>query len=123
MDMLRSFLLVLVWACSISTAVGRVLLQERPQIVKELPVQIGDGSERVLTKSYMSARGGAVKALGRSVLVDLRKTARLRGTVRDLARLIESDEDLVRFLRECACCWLFGIVVVVQPHYDLTAEP
>lgn len=122
MDLLRSILLVLVWACSISTAVGRVL-QERPSIVKELPVQIGDGSERVLTKSYISARGGAVKALGRSVLVDLRKTARLRGTVRDLARLIDTDEDLVRCLPECACYWLISIVVVVQPHYDLTAEP
>jgi hypothetical protein len=123
MSCLKSILFVCLLVLSVSDAVARRLQQqlaaqqlEAPQVEQLAPVQIGDGSERIITRRSVQMQGGAMKALGTAVLQDLKRKSRFRGSVRDLARQINTDPDLVSlFLR---ATWLLvhvaWVVVVLR---------
>jgi hypothetical protein len=100
MAALRVILFVCLLVLSVSDAVARRLQQQLEQqqapVIEQLaPVQIGDGSERIITRKSVQMQGGAIKALGTAVLMDLKRKSRFRGSVRDLARHINTDPDLV----------------------------
>lgn len=100
-----STLVVLLLCCScIASALARQL-QAKP--ARPLaPVQIGDGT-RVLRKSHMQAKGGAIAALGRPVLAELKRKARFSGTVQQLAKQMDTDSDLVSLLGVSVCGFVF----------------
>lgn len=95
---MQQFVLLVILVLA-SVATGRVLRQVEQQLqateIAMRPVQIGDGSQRILSRQYISRHGGAVRALGRPVLAELRRRARFHGTATDLARQIETDDELV----------------------------
>lgn len=66
-----------------------------PGTTAPIPVAIGDGSAKVLSQSYMLTKGGAIAALGRPTLVQLKRNAKFHGSVEALARHIDTDGDLV----------------------------
>ena len=70
-------------------------LSARQQLAEQAPIQLGDGSERIISSASLKRRGGAVKALGRPALAKLRSNSRYQGTVVDLAQLLDTDDDLV----------------------------
>ena len=70
-------------------------LQELSKIAQQAPIQLGDGTETIITSASMRRKGGAMKALGRSGLSSLRKRSMWQGTLVDLAHLMDNDDDLV----------------------------
>lgn len=123
----KCFLLVVVVLLGVSSATARRLQQaataaaaaeQTLQLAQQAPVQIGDGSERILSRAAIKRQGGALKALGRSALQKLRSNARYQGTVLSLAQVIDKDADLVGicFVRRAAwSSWLGGIRIIVLP--------
>lgn len=83
-------------------------VQQSSEVVAvEAPILLGDGTERIIRSQSIRKRGGAVKAVGRAALAQLRTKARFRGTVQELAQHIETDDDLVSVVA-CAT-WLLGL--------------
>jgi hypothetical protein len=60
------------------------------------PVLLGDGSVRVMTRSYFRARpGGALAVLGRPTLVSLKRSSKFVGSIESLAAHLDKEKDLV----------------------------
>lgn len=110
-----SILFVCLLVLSVSDAVARMLQQQLDeqqarQVEQLAPVQIGDGSERIITRRSVQMQGGAMKALGTATLQELKRKSRFRGSIRDLARHINTDPDLVRVF----ICATWPLVHVAQ---------
>jgi hypothetical protein len=98
-------IVALLFVC-VSYATARTLQQDAAaqdqssDIAFQAPIQLGDGTERIIRAQSVRRSGGAVKAIGRAGLASLRTKSRFRGTLVDLARTIEHDDDIVsRFAR------------------------
>lgn len=62
---------------------------------QSLPIQLGDGTEPIISSASLRRQGGTLKAIGRKGLSRLRASAGWHGTLMELAQVIDNDDDLV----------------------------
>jgi hypothetical protein len=99
-------LMLLVAAASAASAASaaRPVQQQSPADVGVTfkPVSLGDGSQRLLTRGYFTAKGGALNALSRPTLLALKRSSRFRGSVESFAAHLDKEKDLVSAPRRWA---------------------